>query len=75
LPGGFSHPFRSGSEVKSFTTKAPFWMTYHWLRFRANGPTAELHISDWARPAAPGAPVGQQVICNFVEVQPVLDTN
>jgi hypothetical protein len=75
LPGGFSHPFHSCREVKSFTAKAPFWMTYHWLRFRAASPTAKLIISDWAKPDAPGAPIGQQVICNFVEVQPVIETN
>ena len=31
-------------------------MTYHWLRFRAAGPTAKLVISDWAKPDAPGGP-------------------
>jgi len=66
LPGGFSHPFRSGREVKQFTAKTPFWMTYHWLRFRATGPTAKLSIT-------PAGPVGQEIICNFVEVQPVLE--
>lgn len=73
LPGGFSHPFCSSTEVKPFTAKQPLWMTYHWLRFRATGPTANLSISDWARPDAPGAAVGQEVILNFVELQPVLE--
>ena len=73
LPGGFSYPFPSCRPVKTFTAKIPFWMTYHWLRFRAEGPTAKLCISDWAKPDAPGGPIGQQVICNFVEVQPVLE--
>lgn len=48
-------------------------MTYHWLRFHATGPTATLSISDWARPAEPGGPTGQQTMVNFVEVQPVLE--
>ena len=72
LPGGFSYPFRSHRAVKSFTAKSPLWMTYHWLCFRPNGPTAKLLISDWAKPDAPGGPTGQRVVCNFVEVQPVL---
>jgi hypothetical protein len=66
LPGGFSHPFRSGRELKSFNSKTPFWMTYHWLRFRATAPTAKLSIT-------PAGPVGQEIICNFIEVQPVLE--
>ena len=72
LDGGFSYPFRSRG-VKPFTRKAPFWMTYHWLRFRATGSTAKLTISDWGKPDAPGGPVGQQVMYNFVELQPVLE--
>jgi hypothetical protein len=73
LPGGFSYPFHSCREVKQFTSKSPFWMTYHYLRFRATGPTAKLVISDWAKPDAPGAPIGQELILNFVELQPVLE--
>ena len=78
-PGGFSHPFVSHDFPAALAAyakvagKPPFWMTYHWLRFRAEGPTAKLCISDWAKPDAPGGPIGQQVICNFVEVQPVLE--
>jgi hypothetical protein len=70
-PGGFSYPFKSCRGPKPFTAKEPFWMTYHWLRFRAQGPTATLRLSDWAKPGEPGGPVGQQTMVNFVEVQPV----
>ena len=73
LPGGFSYPFCSCREVKQFTAKTPFWMTYHYLRFRATGPTTKLVISDWAKPDAPGAPISQELILNFVELQPVLE--
>jgi hypothetical protein len=48
-------------------------MTYHWLQFRAQGPTAKLTVSDWAKPDALGGPVGQEIIYSFVEVQPVLE--
>jgi hypothetical protein len=40
---------------------------------RAAGPTANLSISDWAKPDAPGASIGQELILNFVELQPVLE--
>ena len=72
-PGGFSHPFKSCRGPKPFTAKEPFWMNYHWLRFRATGPTATLSLSDWATPGNPGGPAGQQTMVNFVEVQPVLE--
>lgn len=72
-PGGFSYPFRSARGPQPFTRDAPFWMTYHWLRFRATGPTATLRISDWARPGEAGGPIGQQTMVNFVEVQPVFE--
>jgi hypothetical protein len=74
VPGGFHHPFPSCRGPRPFTAKKPFWMTYHWLQFRATGGPAALSISDWAKPGEPGGPVGQQVMVNFVEVQPVLET-
>ena len=48
-------------------------MTYHWLRFRATGPTAQITISDWKDGKNPGGPAGQELAINFVEVQPVLE--
>lgn len=72
LPGAFRHPFVSARGPAPFTQEKPFWMTYHWLRFRASGPEATLTLSDWAGPADPGGPAGQQVMVSFVEVQPVL---
>lgn len=79
LPGSFAHPFASHDYPEALAAyigvagKAPFWMTYHWLRFRATGPTATLTLSDWAKPGEPGGPAGQQTMVNFVEVQPVLE--
>lgn len=73
LPGGFSHPFRSARGPTPFTKENPFWMTYHWLQFRATGPSATLSIRDWAKPGEPGGPLGQQTMVSFVEVQPVLE--
>jgi hypothetical protein len=77
-PGGFSHPFISHdfpAQLAAYANvggKPPFWMTYHWLRFRATGPTATLTLSDWTKSGEPGGPAGQQIMVNFVEIQPVL---
>ena len=35
--------------------------------------SSRLCLSDWAKAGEPGGPVGQQMMVNFVEVQPVLD--
>jgi hypothetical protein len=78
LPGGFSHPFVSHDLPSALAAyakvagKPPFWMTYHWMHFRATAPTATLSLSDWTKPGEPGGPTGQQTMVNFVEVQPVL---
>ncbi len=48
-------------------------MNYHWRRFRATGAGAELTVSDWIGETGPGGPVGQQLIYNFIEIQPYLD--
>ena len=45
-------------------------VTYHWRVFRAQGETAQLSISDWASRDAPGGALGQEIMCNFVQVQP-----
>jgi len=49
-----------------------FWFNYHQVVFRAKGATAHLDIADWAD-GMPAGPVGQELICNFVEVQPYFE--
>lgn len=51
------------------------WMNYHWIIFRAKGEQATLRISDWATPKEPGGPLGQELITNFVEIQPYEEFN
>ncbi|MFH1604336.1 MAG: hypothetical protein ABIH03_10570 [Pseudomonadota bacterium] len=46
---------------------------YHWLVFRAKGASALLTLSDWETDAQPGGPIGQEIVWNFVEVQPYFD--
>jgi len=43
---------------------------HHRYVFRAEGPTAELTISDWASDSAPGAPVGRTRLVNYFMVRP-----
>jgi len=49
------------------------WLNYHWLFFRAKGETAKLLISDWASEKEPTGPIGQELIYNFIEIQPYLN--
>ena len=39
---------------------------------RADSPTARLTISDWADERTPGGPVGQELMHNFIQVQPYM---
>jgi hypothetical protein len=73
LPGAFHWPFRSARGPSPFTRTHPFWMTYHWLQFRATGPTAKLTLHDWQDKTNPGGPIGQETMVNFIELQPVFD--
>jgi hypothetical protein len=49
------------------------WMNYHWIPFRAKGEEATLTISDWSDPENPGGPAGQEMMLNFVQVQPYFE--
>jgi len=46
------------------------WMNYHRVVFRARGEQATLKISDWSSPVQPGGPTGQELMMNFVQIQP-----
>ncbi len=63
----------SRSRVGPFKGKKPPWMTHYRLVFRAKDTTAKLTISDWADATAPGGPIGQKILYNFVEVQPYIE--
>ena len=43
------------------------------LFFRAKAETARLAISDWVREKDAGGPDGQELMFNFVEVEPYLE--
>jgi hypothetical protein len=68
----FDNPIEScyDHNLGSFNRDHRAWMTYHWRVFRAKGRTARLTISDGAPDGKPLGPAGQEIMFNFVEVQP-----
>jgi hypothetical protein len=63
----YSHTFGK------FDAKNPYFMTLTQAVFRARAAEAELCLSDGPAPGAPGGPAGQELMCNFIEVQPYLE--
>ena len=65
----------------SFARLGPFrnegggvpYHNYHWMVFRPTTETATLTISDWADDQTPGGPIGQELMLNFVEIQPYFE--
>jgi len=68
----FQHVFHNcySHHLGPYDDKHYAWMNYHWRIFRATGAEGRLTICDWATPDDPGGPVGQELMFNFVEVQP-----
>lgn len=48
-------------------------MNYHRRIFRATATTARLSVSDWESPGSAGGPPGQELMFNFIEIQPYLE--
>ena len=66
-------------DLGKFNTKHRYCMNYHWRVFRAKGSTAKLSVSDWksdpstsSGQAEPGGPIGQELMFNFIEIQPYI---
>ncbi|MEW6203409.1 MAG: hypothetical protein AB1546_15625 [bacterium] len=57
-----------------FDDKNRAWMNYHQRVFRAKGRTAKLIVSDWVGERERGGEIGQELMFNFIEVQPYLET-
>lgn len=70
----FRHVFANcySHHLGPFDDKHKFWMNYHQRVFRAKSESAHLSISDWASEGEPGGPAGQELMYNFIEVQPYL---
>ena len=67
VPNNYSHT------LPPFDAEHRYYFNWHVVIFRATGTDARLTISDWLSddaPGGPGGPVGQELMYNFVEVQP-----
>jgi len=53
-----------------FTADYSYWFNHHRYVFRATEAAAQLSISNWKSADERGGPVGEELIFNFVEVQP-----
>ena len=75
----FTFPNCYAHHLGKFNRNHKYWMNYHWRVFRAKGTTAELTVSDWmsdpstgSGQAGPGGPAGQELMFNFIEIQPYI---
>lgn len=68
----FDGHFRGNPALKFKTSDLP-QLICAWRVFRAQGPTAKLTVSDWVGENGPGGPIGQELMFNFIEIQPYLD--
>lgn len=60
----YGHPYGP------FNIGNPYWMNYHQRVFKATEETGRLTLSDWASPTTAGGPIGQELIWNFMQIQP-----
>ena len=63
----------AGHEHETFDRENNLWITYHRLVFRAKDTAGRLTISDWSGENEPGGPIGQELVHNYVQVQPYLE--
>ena len=55
---------------RGFDANRPYWLNYHQVVFRAQGDSSALRLSDWVSDQSAGGPVGEELIWNFIQVQP-----
>lgn len=64
---GYWYPFGP------FNRDNPYWMNYHQRVFRAKEVTSRLVLSDWASDQSAGGPAGEELVWNFIQVQPYFE--
>jgi hypothetical protein len=52
----------------------PAWFNHHRVVFRAMHPAAKLTISDWAPDQTAGGPEGQELMFNYIQLEPYFET-
>ena len=57
--------------LEPFDNKHKFWMHYHFMVFRPGASSSRLEVSDWVGDE-PGGPIGQELMYNFIEIQPYI---
>ena len=67
-----NHPNAAHSQAPYDGREKKAWMNYHLRVFRAKGKTARLTVSDWASEKEARGTIGQELMFNFVQVQPYL---
>lgn len=68
----FTFPNCYAHHLGKFDAQHSYWMNYHWRVFRAKAGTAQLAVTDWAGDTEPGGPIGQELMFNFIEIQPYI---
>ena len=51
----------------------PAWFNHHRVMFRATGTTGQLTIRDWQSADEPGGPEGQELMMNYIQLQPYFE--
>ena len=67
ISSGYWYPFGP------FNKDNPYWINYHQQVFRAKENTARLLLSDWASEHSADGPAGEELIWNFIQVQPYFE--
>ena len=71
VPSETIHDAWQHAAVKAFGNRKTY-PNYHRIVFKALGTTATLKIADWKWISLPTAPVGQELMLNFIQVEPYL---
>ncbi len=71
-PGGSWTPMEKEIRDK-FSLEHPYWLNYHRRIFRAKAPTAKLTVTDWQSESSPGGPPDQELMFNFIQIQPYFE--
>ncbi len=77
LPGAKVLPDRSLQDIQrgeGTRSNTACW-NYIYRVFRAVSSKAMLEISDWSGPTTPGGPIDQEIIYDFIQVQPLFEGN
>ena len=69
----YVYPSNYGHTLGPYNRDHPAWFNFYRIVFRPKSESAVLTISDWENHTQSGGPSGQEIICNFIELQPFLE--